>query len=177
MNTSRQGCGPDAGEHGWANGAWSVIFEEVLASDILVLAGPIWLGDNSSVMKRVHERLYGGCHLLNGKRRCLCCGRVGGRLITGNEDRVKHCAQNMPYTVQRIGCTFPSQADAGWTGEAGPRAVVSRPGIGWSGERLHQPQHDRHDMEPDGSGEHAAGGGRRAGARKYPCQLGRGVPT
>ena len=31
-----------------------------MESDILVLAGPIWLGDNSSVMKKVIERLYGG---------------------------------------------------------------------------------------------------------------------
>ena len=28
-----------------------------------MLAGPIWLGDNSSVMKRVIERLYACSHL------------------------------------------------------------------------------------------------------------------
>ena len=52
-------------EHGWATDDWPEIFEKVKAADILVLAGPIWLGDNSSVMKQVHERLYGGSHLLN----------------------------------------------------------------------------------------------------------------
>ena len=31
-----------------------------MASDILVIAGPIWLGDNSSVTKQVIERLYAG---------------------------------------------------------------------------------------------------------------------
>jgi multimeric flavodoxin WrbA len=30
-----------------------------------VLCGPIWLGDNSSVMKQVIERLYACSHLLN----------------------------------------------------------------------------------------------------------------
>src|SRR4051812_50224830 len=59
------GVWPDMREHGWATDDWPAIFEKVLASDILVLAGPIWLGDNSSVMKKVHERLYGGSHLLN----------------------------------------------------------------------------------------------------------------
>ena len=54
------GVWPDMREHGWATDDWPVIFEKVLGSDILVLAGPIWLGDNSSVMKQVHERLYGG---------------------------------------------------------------------------------------------------------------------
>lgn len=51
------GVWPDMREHGWSIDDWPVIFEKVLAADILVLAGPIWLGDNSSVMKRVHERL------------------------------------------------------------------------------------------------------------------------
>ena len=53
------GVWPDMREHGWATDDWPAIFDKVLASDILVLAGPIWLGDNSSVMKKVHERLYG----------------------------------------------------------------------------------------------------------------------
>ena len=57
------GVWPDMREHGWASDDWPAIFEKVLASDILVLAGPIWLGDNSSVMKKVHERLYGGSPL------------------------------------------------------------------------------------------------------------------
>ncbi len=71
-------------------------------ADILVLAGPIWLGDNSSVMKQVHERLYGGSYLLNDAGQYLYYGRVGGCLITGNEDGIKHCAQNVLYTLQHI---------------------------------------------------------------------------
>ena len=47
------GVWPDMTEHGWASDAWPAIYQQVLAADILVLAGPIWLGDNSSVMKRV----------------------------------------------------------------------------------------------------------------------------
>ena len=51
------GVWPDMREHGWERDDWPEIFEKVKAADILVLAGPIWLGDNSSVMKQVHERL------------------------------------------------------------------------------------------------------------------------
>ncbi len=87
------GVWPDMREHGWATDDWPAIFDKVLAADILVLAGPIWLGDNSSVMKKVHERLYGGSHLLNDAGQYLYYGRVGGCLITGNEDGVKHCAR------------------------------------------------------------------------------------
>ena len=33
-------------EHGWATDAWPDLYPGILASDILVVAGPIWLGDN-----------------------------------------------------------------------------------------------------------------------------------
>jgi multimeric flavodoxin WrbA len=124
------GVWPDMREHGWETDDWPHIFEKVKAADILVLAGPIWLGDNSSVMKQVHERLYGGSHLLNDRGQYLYYGRVGGCLITGNEDGVKHCAQNVLYTLQHIGYTIPPQADAGWIGEAGPGPSYLDPGSG-----------------------------------------------
>src|SRR5215469_17122825 len=59
------GVWPDMTEHGAATDAWPGVYEKVLAADILVVAGPIWLGDNSSVTKRVIVRLYGNSHLLN----------------------------------------------------------------------------------------------------------------
>src|SRR5690348_16553265 len=46
------GVWPYMTEHGWANDDWPAIQQRVSAADILVLAGPIWLGDNSSVTKR-----------------------------------------------------------------------------------------------------------------------------
>src|SRR5256885_5097493 len=114
------GVWPDMTEHGAATDEWPRVYPQVLAADILVLAGPIWLGDNSSVTKRVIERLYACSHLLNDAGQYAFYGRVGGCLITGNEDGVKHCAQNVLYSLQHIGYSIPPQADAGWIGEAGP---------------------------------------------------------
>ena len=167
------GVWPDMREHGWTTDDWPAIFDKVLAADILVLAGPIWLGDNSSVMKKVHERLYGGSHLLNDAGQYLYYGRVGGCLITGNEDGVKHCAQNVLYTLQHIGYTIPPQADAGWIGEAGPGPSYLDPG---SGERLHQPQHDVHDMESAAPGRDVAPQRRHPGLRQRPIRMGCGLP-
>jgi multimeric flavodoxin WrbA len=124
------GVWPDMTEHGWERDAWPAIYERVLASDILVLAGPIWLGDNSSVMKQVIERLYACSHLLNDVGQYAYYGRVGGCLITGNEDGVKHCAMNVLYSLQHLGYTIPPQADAGWIGEAGPGPSYLDPGSG-----------------------------------------------
>lgn len=112
------GVWPDMTEHGWATDAWPAIQEQVMAADILVIAGPIWLGDNSSVTKRVIERLYGNSSILNEHGQYAYYGRVGGCLITGNEDGVKHCAMNILYSLQHLGYTIPPQADAGWIGEA-----------------------------------------------------------
>ena len=120
----------DMTEHGWESDAWPAIHERVMASDILVVAGPIWLGDNSSVTKQVIERLYGASGDVNDAGQYTYYGRVGGCLITGNEDGIKHCAQNVLYSLQHIGYTIPPQADAGWIGEAGPGPSYLDPGSG-----------------------------------------------
>ena len=114
------GVWPDMTEHGAATDEWPALYEKVLAADILVLCGPIWLGDNSSVTKRVVERLYGNSHLLNAAGQYAYYGRVAGCIVTGNEDGVKHCAMNLLYSLQHLGYTIPPQADTGWIGEAGP---------------------------------------------------------
>ena len=124
------GVWPDMTEHGAVTDEWPAIFPRVLAADILVVAGPIWLGDNSSVTKRVIERLYACSSLLNDAGQYAYYGRVGGCLITGNEDGIKHCAMNVLYSLQHLGYTIPPQADAGWIGEAGPGPSYLDPGSG-----------------------------------------------
>ena len=114
------GVYPDMTEHGWAKDDWPEIYKKVEAADILVLTSPIWLGEKSSVCTQVIERLYANSHLLNDQGQYAYYGRVGGCLVTGNEDGVKHCAMNILYSLQHLGYVIPPQADAGWIGEAGP---------------------------------------------------------
>jgi multimeric flavodoxin WrbA len=124
------GVWPDMTEHGWDRDDWPPIFEKVIASDILVLLTPIWLGEKSSVCTQVIERLYGNSHLLNEQGQYAYYGRVGGCLVTGNEDGIKHCSMNILYSLQHLGFTIPPQADAGWIGEAGPGPSYLDPGSG-----------------------------------------------
>ena len=120
----------DMTEHGWETDAWPEIHRRVMASDILVIAGPIWLGDNSSVTKQIIERLYAGSGELNDAGQYSYYGRAAGCLITGNEDGVKHCAMNILYSLQHLGYAIPPQADAGWIGEAGPGpSYLDMPGV------------------------------------------------
>jgi multimeric flavodoxin WrbA len=114
------GVWPDMREHGAERDDWPDLYERVQSAQILVLASPIWLGEKSSVCTRVIERLYGNSHLLNEHGQYAYYGKVGGCLITGNEDGIKHCSMNILYSLQHLGYTIPPQADAGWIGEAGP---------------------------------------------------------
>lgn len=114
------GVYPDMTEHGWQKDAWPEIYEKVQAADILVITTPIWLGEKSSVCTQVIERLYSNSGTLNDQGQYAYYGKVGGTLITGNEDGAKHCAMNILYSLQHLGYTIPPQADAAWLGEAGP---------------------------------------------------------
>ncbi len=114
------GVYPDMRKEGWATDEWPEVYKKVKAADILVVCGPIWLGDNSSQTKKLIERLYSNSSELNEKGQYAYYGKVGGCIITGNEDGLKHCAMNVLYSLQHIGYTIPPQADAGWIGEVGP---------------------------------------------------------
>jgi multimeric flavodoxin WrbA len=114
------GVYPDMTKRGWARDDWPGLQQKVMAAHMLVIATPIWLGDKSSVCTKVIERLYGGSGELNEKGQYAYYGRVGGCLVTGNEDGAKHCAMNILYSLQHLGYVIPPQADAGWVGEAGP---------------------------------------------------------
>ena len=124
------GVQPDMTEHGWERDGWPEIFQKVMAADILVLLCPIWLGEKSSVCTQVIERLYGDSHLLNEHGQYAYYGRVGGCLITGNEDGAKHCAMNILYSLQHLGFVIPPQADSAWLGEVGPGPSYLDPGSG-----------------------------------------------
>jgi multimeric flavodoxin WrbA len=120
----------DMTEHGWERDDWPAIYERVMAADVLVLLTPIWLGEKSSVCTQVIERLYGDSHLLNDRGQWAYYGRVGGCIVTGNEDGAKHCAMNVLYSLQHLGFAIPPQADSAWLGEAGPGPSYLDPGSG-----------------------------------------------
>ena len=114
------GVYPDMREYGWADDEWPGIYEKVKKADIIVIGTPIWLGDKSSICAKIIERLYSSSGDLNEEGQYAYYGKVGGCVITGNEDGAKHCAMNIMYSLQHLGCLIPPQSDAAWLGEAGP---------------------------------------------------------
>ncbi|WP_373518813.1 flavodoxin family protein [Pricia sp.] len=131
------GVQPDMKEHGWEKDEWPELFEKIFSADILIVGTPIWLGEKSSIAQKLIERLYAMSGMTNDKGQYLFYGKVGGTIITGNEDGVKHCAMGILYALQHIGYSIPPQADAGWIGEVGPG-----PSYGdteWKGKKLSPP--------------------------------------
>ncbi len=124
------GVWPDMTEHGWERDDWPPLYEKVKAAEILVVTSSIWLGEKTSVCTRVIERLYASSGLLNEQGQYAYYGKVGGCVITGNEDGAKHCAMNILYSLQHLGYVIPPQADAAWLGEAGPGPSYLDPGSG-----------------------------------------------
>lgn len=126
----------DGADEGRAD-EWPAIQKKIMAADILVLGTPIWLGVKSSVATLAVERMYAYSGDRNEKGQYLYYGKVGGCVVTGNEDGIKHCSMDILYALQHIGYTVPPQADCGWIGEAGPG-----PSYGdteWQGEALAPP--------------------------------------
>ncbi len=124
------GVWPDMTTKGWQRDDWPEISKRVMAADILVLGTSIWLGEKTSVATQVIERLYSSSGELNEHGQYAYYGRVGGCLVTGNEDGAKHCSMNILYSLQHLGYVIPPQADAAWLGEAGPGPSYLDPGSG-----------------------------------------------
>jgi multimeric flavodoxin WrbA len=114
------GVYPDMTEHGAETDEWPKLFDTIFDADILIIGTPIWLGEKSSVAQKLIERLYSMSGKTNDKGQYLFYGKVGGCVITGNEDGVKHCAMGILYALQHIGYSIPPQADCGWLGDVGP---------------------------------------------------------
>lgn len=114
------GVYPDMTEHGWQADEWPQLFDKVLAADILIVGTPLWLGEESSICRILIERLYAMSGGLNDQGQSIYYNKVGGCVITGNEDGIKHTAMSISYALNHLGYTIPPQSDCGWIGEAGP---------------------------------------------------------
>jgi NAD(P)H-dependent FMN reductase len=66
--------------------AWPAIRGQILASEILIIATPTWLGQLSSVTKRALERMDAFLSETDDEGVPVAYNRVAGVVVTGNED-------------------------------------------------------------------------------------------
>lgn len=99
---------------------WPGVRERILASDILVLASPTWLGQISSVAQRALERMDALLSEENERGQMITFNRVAGFVVTGNEDGAKHCIAQLAAGALELGFSVPPQAFAYWNMGPGP---------------------------------------------------------
>ncbi|WFE54519.1 NAD(P)H-dependent oxidoreductase [Micromonospora sp. WMMD1155] len=97
---------------------WPSIRAKLLASQVLVIATPIWLGQPSSVCKMVLERLDAELSETDDEGRLLTYGKVAGVAVVGNEDGAHHTIGQVQQALNEVGFTLAAAAATYWVGEA-----------------------------------------------------------
>ncbi|MEC9068099.1 MAG: NAD(P)H-dependent oxidoreductase [Pseudomonadota bacterium] len=97
---------------------WPQLREKILAHDILVFGGPIWLGQISSIAKRVLERMDAFLSETDEKGRMPSYSKVAVAAIVGNEDGAHWASSQLFQSLNDTGWTIPAAAACYWVGEA-----------------------------------------------------------
>ena len=98
--------------------AWPDIRRRILAVDILIFGTPIWLGQPSSLAKRVVERMDALFSETDDSGRMPSFNKVAVLAIVGNEDGAHHVTAELLQALNDTGWTIPAQAACYWVGEA-----------------------------------------------------------
>jgi multimeric flavodoxin WrbA len=97
---------------------WPAIRKQIIEADILVIGTPIWMGQPSSVSKRVIERLDAFFDETDEHDRMPSFGKVAGVVVVGNEDGAHHVSAELFQALNDVGFTLPPNAVTYWVGEA-----------------------------------------------------------
>jgi multimeric flavodoxin WrbA len=98
--------------------AWPAIRARILAADILVFGTPVWLGQMSSIAKRVTERMDAFLSETDDRGRMPSFGKVALLAVVGNEDGAHGISAHLYQALADTGWTIPASAVAYWVGEA-----------------------------------------------------------
>ena len=98
--------------------AWPDIRKRILGAHILIFGTPIWLGQPSSLAKRVVERMDAFFSETDDRGRMPSFGKVAVIAIVGNEDGAHHVTAELLQALNDTGWTVPAQAACYWVGEA-----------------------------------------------------------
>lgn len=101
-----------------AGDAWPDIRRRILAADILIFGTPIWLGNPSSIARRVLERMDAFLGEADERGRYPSMPRVAIAAIVGNEDGAHAVTAQLFQALNDLGWTIPAAAACYWVGEA-----------------------------------------------------------
>ena len=111
---------PDVSSDEGEGDEWPAIRAKIVASEILIMASPTWLGQPSSVAKRALERMDAMLAEEDDQGRPIAYNRVAGCVVTGNEDGAHHVINEMSGALVDIGFTVTGQSWTYWNRGPGP---------------------------------------------------------
>lgn len=97
---------------------WPELRKRILAHDILVFGGPIWMGQIGSIAKRVLERMDAFLSETDDEGRMPSYSKVAVAAIVGNEDGAHWSTSQLFQALNDVGWTIPASAACYWVGEA-----------------------------------------------------------
>ena len=97
---------------------WPELRQRILEADIFVLGSPVWMGQPSSIAKRVVERMDAFLSETDDKGRMPAFGKVAICVCVGNEDGAHHVSADMLQALFDVGFTIPANPVTYWVGEA-----------------------------------------------------------
>ena len=97
---------------------WPALRERILAADILIFGTPVWLGQMSSLAKRVCERMDAFLSETDEAGRMPSFGKVAILAIVGNEDGAHSITAQLGQALVDVGWTLPPSPACYWVGEA-----------------------------------------------------------
>lgn len=98
--------------------AWPDVRRRILACDLLIFGTPVWLGQMSSVAKRVLERMDAFLGEPDDNGRMPSYGKVAVACVVGNEDGAHGISAALYQALNDTGWTIPASAICYWVGEA-----------------------------------------------------------
>ncbi len=96
---------------------WPKLRKRILESDIFIVGSPIWLGQPSSVAKRIFERMDAFFDEQDEHGRMPTYGKVGAVAVVGNEDGAHHVSSEIYQMLLDVGFSVPPNALTYWVGE------------------------------------------------------------
>jgi multimeric flavodoxin WrbA len=110
----KPGVSSDEGE----GDEWPELRRRILAADILIFGTPIWMGQASSLAKRVVERMDAFLSETDERSRMPSFGKIALVAVVGNEDGAHNVCAQLYQALSDTGWTVPASAVAYWVGEA-----------------------------------------------------------
>lgn len=100
--------------------AWPIILKELLASEILIVATPTWVGTLSSEALKVLQRINGLYPARDDEGRPVTFNKVAGFVVTGEEDGARHVVSEIAGALMDVGFTIAPQSYTYWNNGPGP---------------------------------------------------------